>query len=59
MKPSLKKPGDFTMAEGHGHPLVTIITLEPGALNVEFHHFIPRFNKFHYFADTTKRGNKG
>jgi len=22
MKPSLKKPGDFTMAEGHGHPLV-------------------------------------
>ncbi len=25
MKPSLKKPGDFTMAEGHGHPLVQII----------------------------------
>jgi hypothetical protein len=22
MKPSLKKPGDFTVAEGHGHPLV-------------------------------------
>jgi len=21
MKPSLKKPGDFTVAEGHGHPL--------------------------------------
>jgi hypothetical protein len=24
MKPSLKKPGDFTVAEGHGHPLVYI-----------------------------------
>jgi len=23
MKPSLKKPGDFTVAEGHGHPLVS------------------------------------
>jgi len=22
MKPSLKKPGDFTVVEGHGHPLV-------------------------------------
>jgi len=22
MKPSLKKPGDFIVAEGHGHPLV-------------------------------------
>jgi hypothetical protein len=22
-KPSLKKPGDFTEAEGHGHPLVS------------------------------------
>ncbi len=22
MKSSLKKPGDFTVAEGHGHPLV-------------------------------------
>jgi hypothetical protein len=22
MKPSLKKVGDFTVAEGHGHPLV-------------------------------------
>jgi hypothetical protein len=21
-EPSLKKPGDFTVAEGHGHPLV-------------------------------------
>jgi len=25
-EPSLKKPGDFTMAEGHGHPLVDIIS---------------------------------
>jgi hypothetical protein len=25
MKPSLKKPRDFTVAEGHGHPLVIII----------------------------------
>jgi hypothetical protein len=24
MKPSLKKPGDFIVAEGHGHPLVRI-----------------------------------
>jgi hypothetical protein len=24
MKPSLKKPRDFTVAEGHGHPLVDI-----------------------------------
>jgi hypothetical protein len=24
MKPSLKKPGDFIVAEGHGHPLVTL-----------------------------------
>ncbi len=24
MKPSLKKPGDFTVAEGHGHPLVVL-----------------------------------
>jgi hypothetical protein len=24
MKPSLKKLGDFTVAEGHGHPLVRI-----------------------------------
>jgi hypothetical protein len=24
MKPSLKKPGDFTVAEGHGDPLVCI-----------------------------------
>ncbi len=23
----------------------TIVTLEPGALNAEFQHFIPRFNK--------------
>jgi len=22
MKPSLKKSGDFTVAEGHGHPLI-------------------------------------
>jgi len=26
MKPSLKKVGDFTMAEGHGHPLVRQIS---------------------------------
>jgi hypothetical protein len=26
MKPSLKKPGDFTVAEGHGHPLVLSIS---------------------------------
>jgi hypothetical protein len=26
-EPSLKKPGDFTMAEGHGHPLVIYINL--------------------------------
>jgi hypothetical protein len=25
MKPSLKKPRDFTVAEGHGHPLVFLI----------------------------------
>jgi len=24
MKPSLKKPGDFTVAEGHRHPLVKL-----------------------------------
>jgi len=23
-EPSLKKPGDFTVAEGHGHPLVLL-----------------------------------
>jgi len=23
-EPILKKPGDFTVAEGHGHPLVVI-----------------------------------
>jgi hypothetical protein len=23
-EPSLKKPGDFTVAEGHGHPLVEV-----------------------------------
>jgi len=23
-EPSLKKPGDFTVAEGHGHPLVML-----------------------------------
>jgi hypothetical protein len=44
MKPSLKKPGDFTMAKGHGHPLVIII-LQPCALNGEFQHLILRFNK--------------
>jgi hypothetical protein len=27
MKPSLKKPGDFTVAEGHGHPLVYTKTI--------------------------------
>jgi hypothetical protein len=38
----------------------TIITLEPCALNGEFQHFIPRFNKnFLYFADTTERGDRG
>jgi len=26
-KESLKKPGDFTMAEGHGHPLVIVMHL--------------------------------
>jgi len=25
MKPSLKTPGDFTVAEGHGHPLILYI----------------------------------
>ncbi len=25
MKPSLKKPGDFTVAEGHEHPLIELI----------------------------------
>jgi hypothetical protein len=27
MKPSLKKPGDFTVAKGHGHPLVKAIAV--------------------------------
>ncbi len=30
-----------------------IITLEPCALNVEFQHFIGKFNKISYFVDTT------
>jgi hypothetical protein len=34
----------------------TIITLEPCALNAEFQHFITRF---HHFADTTERGDRG
>jgi hypothetical protein len=39
---------------------ITVITLTPCALNVEFQHFILRFNKkFHYFADTTARGDRG
>jgi hypothetical protein len=29
MKPSLKKPGDFTVAEGHGHPLVSLMCSLP------------------------------
>jgi hypothetical protein len=45
MKPNLKKPGDFTLAEGHGHPLVIIISSEPCALNAEYQHFILRFIK--------------
>ncbi len=35
--------------------ITTIITLEPCALNAGFHHFILRFNKFSYFADTIER----
>jgi hypothetical protein len=30
MKPSLKKPRDFTVAEGHGHPLVSIMSAASG-----------------------------
>jgi len=37
---------------------IIIIILEPCALNVEFDHFIPRFNK-NYFADTTEKGDRG
>jgi hypothetical protein len=37
----------------------TLITLEPCALNAEFRHFVLRFNKFHYFSDTTERGDRG
>ncbi len=33
----------------------TIISLEPFALNADFHHFIPTSNKFHYFMDTPER----
>jgi len=33
----------------------TIISLEPSALNADFHHFIPTSNKFHYFMDTPER----
>jgi hypothetical protein len=37
----------------------TIITLEPCALNAEFHHFILDFIKFPYFLDATERGDRG
>jgi len=33
--------------------------LEPCALNVEFQHFIFRFNKTSYFADLIKEGTRG
>jgi hypothetical protein len=36
----------------------TIITLEPWALNAEFQHFIPRFNKTSLLADLTQRGDR-
>jgi hypothetical protein len=37
---------------------IIIIIFESYALNVEFDHFIPRFNK-NYFVDTTERGDRG
>ncbi len=33
----------------------TLISLEPCALNADFQHFIPRFNKISYFMDTPER----
>ncbi len=33
----------------------TIISLEHCALNADFQHFIPRYNKFPYFMDTPGR----
>jgi hypothetical protein len=51
--------GDFTVAFGHGHPLVTIIILQSCALNAEFQDFTVRFHKFHYFAHTNERGDRG
>jgi hypothetical protein len=51
-EPSLKKPGDFTVAEGHGHPLVSynigsaghgkkwVITL----FNTKIQHFVLSFS---------------
>jgi hypothetical protein len=56
----LKKPGDFTVSEGHRYPLVTIITLEPCALNAEFlFHSEISINFITYFADTNERGDRG
>jgi hypothetical protein len=38
----------------------TIISLEHcAALNDEFQHLYPYLIKFHYFADTTERGDRG
>jgi hypothetical protein len=34
MKPSLKKPRDFTVAEGHGHPLVKATAVVSVCLSV-------------------------
>ncbi len=36
-----------------------IIILKPYALNVEFQHFIPKFNKKNHFMDRLKEGFDG
>jgi hypothetical protein len=39
--------------------LTIVISLEPCALNAEFQHFILRFIKMFFLADTIERGDRG